>query len=443
MGAYFNYAQRKATQAAGAIAGLEVLRIINEPTAAALGYGLDQKTGAKSKGSHVLIFDLGGGTFDVSVLNIEDGVVEVRATGGDTRLGGEDFDNCVTEWIVAQLSKLGHDVDTKTKAKAKRIAEMAKRELSAKDVVEIEVGDLVAEAQGGFSLSKKQFESLCESLFNQTLDTVKKVIADAKLKASDINEVVLVGGSTRVPAIQSQLSAFFGGKQLCKSLHPDEAVAYGAAVQGAILSGVRTSLSTEMVLIDVTPLSLGIETEGRHHSVIIPRNTAIPCKKKSTYTTTENYQDSIDVRVFEGERPCTDANHLLGEFTVTGIEIAKKGEASVEVAFALDANGVLQVTAQDKKTKASAACTITGACKSLDQEEIARMVEESERMRNADNEYKKKLDLKMEIEDVAYSLAEGEKDDLLAWLDGLDLGTTSVSSLERKLKACRASVAPE
>jgi len=431
--AYFNDAQRKATQAAGAIAGLEVLRIINEPTAAALGYGLDQKAG-DDKASHVLVFDLGGGTFDVSMLHIEGGIVEVKATGGDTRLGGEDFDMCLTDWLLGELKKKGHTPDEKIRAKAKRAAENAKRGLSSNEVVELELGELISGEDGVLTVSRAQFEKLCSPFFERTLDTVKNVLKDAKLQAPDVDDIVLVGGSTRVPCIQKMLMDYFGGKALCKSINPDEAVAYGAAVQGAILSGVRLSNSTELLLIDITPLSLGIETEGKHHSIIIPRNTPVPCTKESTYTTTENYQDAIDVRVFEGERPCTDGNHLLGEFTVTGIERAKKGEAQVVVCFALDANGVLNVTAIDKKTRASNKCTINNACKSLDPADIKRMVNEAEAMKSVDADYAEKLEVKSAIEEAAYSLDDQECDKVLDWLAELNLSSTSKNDLERKLR---------
>lgn len=267
------------------------------------------------------------------------------------------------------------------------------------------------------------------------MDTVKNVLKDAKLQPPDIDDIVLVGGSTRVPQIQKMLLDFFGGtKTLCKSINPDEAVAYGAAVQGAILSGVRLSKSTELLLIDVTPLSLGIETEGKHHSIIIPRNTQVPCTKESTYTTTENYQEAIDVRVFEGERPCTDGNHLLGEFTVTGIERAKKGEAQVVVRFNLDANGVLHVTAMDKKTRAQNHCRINNACKGLDPAEIKRMVDEAEAMKAGDAEYAEKLEVKSAIEEAAYALDGDECDDVLDWLATLNLSGTPKKDLERKLR---------
>jgi len=431
--AYFNDAQRKATQAAGAIAGLEVLRIINEPTAAALGYGLDQKSGSQNA-SHVLVFDLGGGTFDVSVLNIEGGIVEVKATGGDTRLGGEDFDLGLMDWLLAELKKRGHsDPDEKVRAKAKRAAEAAKRGLSSSDSVEVELADLIGE-DGVLTVTRAQFEKICAPFFNRTLDTVKAVLKDAKLQPSDIDDIVLVGGSTRVPCIQNMLIEYFGNKALCKSINPDEAVAYGAAVQGAILSGVRLSNSTDLLLIDVTPLSLGIETEGRHHSVIIPRNTQVPCTKESTYTTTENYQEAIDIRVYEGERPCTDSNHLLGEFTVTGIERAKKGEAQIVVRFALDANGVLNVSAIDKKTRAQNSCRINNACKGLDADEIKRMVQEAEKMKTSDADYAEKLEIRTNIEEAAYNLDDGACDEILDWLANLTLSDVPKKELERKLK---------
>eukprot|EP00429_Kryptoperidinium_foliaceum_P020574 CAMPEP_0176049438 /NCGR_PEP_ID=MMETSP0120_2-20121206/24566_1 /TAXON_ID=160619 /ORGANISM="Kryptoperidinium foliaceum, Strain CCMP 1326" /LENGTH=771 /DNA_ID=CAMNT_0017382865 /DNA_START=101 /DNA_END=2416 /DNA_ORIENTATION=+ len=436
--AYFNDAQRKATQAAGAIAGLEVLRIINEPTAAALGYGLDQKDCGQNA-SHVLVFDLGGGTFDVSVLNIEGGLVEVKATGGDTRLGGEDFDLCLMDWLCGELKKKGFTVDEKTKAKAKRAAENAKRALSSNEATQLEMGELVPGEDGVLPITRAFFEKLCQPFFDRTLNTVKAVLKDAKLEPREIDDIVLVGGSTRVPCIQKMLLEFFGGsKTLCKSINPDEAVAYGAAVQGAILSGVRLSKSTELLLIDVTPLSLGIETEGKNHSVIIPRNTSIPCTKESTYTTTENYQEAIDIRVFEGERPCTDGNHLLGEFVVSGIERAKKGEAQVVVRFSLDANGVLHVSAMDKKTRATNSCRINNACKGLDPSEIKKMVEEAEAMKARDAEYAEKLEVKTAIEEAAYSLGGAECDEVLDWLAELNFSNTSKRDLERKLREVQA-----
>jgi len=286
-------------------------------------------------------------------------------------------------------------------------------------------------------VTRAEFEKLCAPFFSRCLDTVKNVLKDAKLEPKHINDIVLVGGSTRVPIVQKQLMELFSGKTLCKSINPDEAVAYGAAVQGAILSGTRLSKSTELLLIDVTPLSLGIETQGKHHSIIIPRNTAVPCCKESTYTTTENYQEAIDVVVYEGERPCTDSNHKLGEFRVTGIERAKQGQAQVVVQFSLDANGVLNVSAMDKKTRAANHCTINDACRSLDPAEIARMVNEAEAMKANDAEYAEKLQIKQALEEVAYDLPEDESEELYSWLGARSLESISKKELERKLESLR------
>merc|ERR1719261_2128449 len=339
----------------------------------------------------------------------------------------------LVDWVLGDLKKKGHDIDDKVRVKAKRAAENAKRALSSSDAVEIEIGELVSGEEGVLKVTRADFEKLCAPFFTRTLDTVKAVLKDAKIASKDIDDIVLVGGSTRVPVLQKQLQEMFGGKPLCKSINPDEAVAYGAAVQGAILAGTRLSKSTELLLIDVTPLSLGIETEGKHHSVIIPQNTAVPCVKESTYTTTENYQEAIDVRVFEGERPCVDSNHLLGEFTITGIERAKQGEAQVVVRFALDANGTLNVSAMDKKTRASNKCTINNACRSLDPSEIKRMVEEAEAMKANDAEYAEKLQIKSALEEAAYDLPEDEGEEIMEWLQSISLETTSKSQLERKL----------
>jgi len=388
-------------------------------------------------GGHVLVFDLGGGTFDVSVLHIEGGIVEVKATGGDTHLGGEDFDNALVEWILAELKKKGFETNEMVKVKAKREAETAKRALSSSDAVEIEIGQVVGGEEGVLKVTRADFEKICTPFFSRCLDTVKAVLKDAKIANTDIDDIVLVGGSTRVPLIQKQLSDFFGGKALCKSINPDEAVAYGAAVQGAILSGTRLSNSTELLLIDVTPLSLGIELQGKHHSIIIHRNTAVPCVHEKSYTTVENYQEALDVRVFEGERPCTDANHLLGEFRVTGIERAKAGEASIIVKFALDANGVLDVTAMDKKTRATNSCRINDACKSLSPQDIKRMVDEAEAMKSNDAEYADKLKLKQDIEECCYDLPDDECEELSEWLSDLSLETTSKSALEKKLQSVK------
>eukprot|EP00928_Gymnodinium_smaydae_P075157 TRINITY_DN58168_c0_g1_i1.p1 TRINITY_DN58168_c0_g1~~TRINITY_DN58168_c0_g1_i1.p1 ORF type:complete len:769 (+),score=189.85 TRINITY_DN58168_c0_g1_i1:54-2360(+) len=434
--AYFNDAQRQSTKNAGAIAGLEVLRIINEPTAAALAYGLDQSTDS-DKSSNILIFDLGGGTFDATVLNLEGGVFQVLATGGDTRLGGEDFDNAVVDFLVTEF-KAKHKLElteARELSKLKAAAERAKREMSASQSAKVELS--VAGEEYTVDISRAKFEALNSKIFSRTLDTVKKVLGDAKVKPAEIDNIVLVGGSTRVPKIQELLSEYFGGRQLCRSINPDEAVAYGAAVQGAILAGVRHSLCDSIVLVDVTPLSLGIEVEGKHMSVIIPRNTKIPCRKTSKYTTTEDYQEQLDICIYEGERPSTKDNHLLGDFTISGIERAKREEPEIEVTFALDANGIMNVSARDKKTGADAQCTIANACKGLSQSEIERMIQEAERYAKEDAELVKKVQLKNDIQSLAFDIADKDKhlsEETLDWLDSVELATCPMHTLEARMK---------
>lgn len=439
--AYFNDAQRQATKNAGTIAGLEVLRVINEPTAAALAYGLDQKADS-GKSSNILIFDLGGGTFDATVLNLEDGMFTVLATGGDTRLGGEDFDNCLADHLATEF-KNKHKIDiteARDKSKLKAATERAKRDLSNSQAAKVELslnGD-----EYSVDITRAKFESLNLKIFNRTLDTVKSVLKDAKVEPAGIDDIVLVGGSTRVPKIQEILSEHFGGRQLCRSINPDEAVAYGAAVQGAILAGVRHSLCDSIVLVDVTPLSLGIEVQGKQMSIIIPRNTKIPCTKTSKYTTSEDYQESLDVSIYEGERPCVKDNHLLGQFEIAGIERAKREEPEIEVTFALDANGILTVTARDKKTGADASCSINNACKGLSQAEIDRMVKESERFAKEDAELVQKVQLKNEIQSLAFDLVKDKElaQETLDWCDSVDLSSCPLVSLEaRRRELERAS----
>ena len=398
--AYFNDAQRRQTKDAGAIAGLDVLRIINEPTAAALAYGLDKKgteTGvegadaakeSKPKEQTILVFDLGGGTFDVSLLKIEDGVFTVLATAGDTHLGGEDFDTKLAEDVQAQhVKKSGSDIftgDDKALRKLRTACERCKRMLSSSTgaTVEAYIGDV----EINMPYTRARFEKVCEPLFQRCLESVKRCLDDAKLAKSAVDEIVLVGGSTRVPRVQALLSEYFDGKALCKNVHPDEAVAYGAAVQGAILSGARDSNTQNLLLVDVIPLSLGIEVEGKSFAKVVPRNTPVPCKKKQEFTTVYDYQDEIDVRIFEGERQNTDGNHLLGEFQITGVERAKKGEPKIDVQFEVNTNGLLTVTARDRETGANAEVKLQHDRGRLTPEEIARMCAEAEAMRAEDEE---------------------------------------------------------
>jgi len=408
--AYFNDAQRNATKAAGLIAGLEVLRIINEPTAAALAYGLDRNATHEGSAQTVLVFDLGGGTFDVSVLKIESGVFTVLATGGDTRLGGEDFDNSVVDYLLLEAEKQGiTDLkdDKRALQRLRVAAEGAKRELSNASTTEVRLDALAANKNFKYKITRAKFEQLNRSRFSMCLETVQKVLKDAKLKQDDINEIVLVGGSTRIPKIQEELATFFGKKveDLCKAVNPDEAVAYGAAVQGAILNGSRNAKTENLLLMDVTPLSLGIETTGRIMSVVIPRNTPIPCAKTQVYTTESNYQTKVDVSVYEGERLRSDENNLLGEFTISGIESAKRGEPQIDVTFSLDSDGCLNVTAKDQKTQAEANVTIANRSK-MSEEEIEKMVKDAEKFKAADEERMKKIESKNELEATIFQVLD-------------------------------------
>ena len=427
--AHFNDQQRQATKTAGRIAGLDVRRIINEPTAAALAYGLHDGVGAV-EGKNVLIFDLGGGTFDVSVLALEGGVFQVKATGGDTHLGGEDFDDLTQEWALGEF-EAAHGAD-KTKelrgsaramSRLRRACETAKRQLSARGATEIELESLAADVDFKCEVTRDKFDELQAPLYTRCLDTVSAVVADAKLALADISDVVLVGGSTRVPSLQTKLKELFGGAsfELRKSVHPDEAVAIGAAVQGRILAkggtGGGAALAadggdcTDLLLLDVTPLSLGIELEGRLMSTLIKRNTAIPCRKTRTYTTVEDYQTEIDVVVYEGERPSVDACHRLGHFSISGVQRAKAGEPQVDVTFVVDANGILNVSARDQTTGAFAEATIKAEKGRLSEEEIERMVADAEKARSEDAELADKYALQNRFEEAVFSLLSKARDD--------------------------------
>lgn len=417
--AYFSDAQRQATKDAGAIAGLNVLRVINEPTAAALAYGLDHKSinneddeeaiEAKKKERKILVFDLGGGTFDVSVLSIENGVFEVMSTGGDTHLGGEDFDTNVAEFLSKEIkNKYKVDVEAKKKARLKVAAEQAKINLSNGTVTRVPL-DGIIDGEGMFvELTREKFDKLNEEPFKRCMETVKRVLKDAKLKHDNISDVVLVGGSTRIPTIRDRLRDLFGGKQLCQSINPDEAVAYGAAVQGAIMSQASAATS-QLILVDVCPLSLGLEVTGKIFSVVIPRNTPLPVKRTKTYTTEEDYQTAIDVRIFEGERQITDGNNLLGEFTISGIERAKRGVPQVEVTFAISVDGILQVSAVDKNTGASGNVSIAANSGRLSQDDIARMLADAEKFRRQDEIRTQRLEAINELDAAISEVEEAPK----------------------------------
>jgi len=409
--AYFSDAQRTATKNAGTIAGLEVMRIINEPTAAALAYGLDEAN--RGRTAKVLVFDLGGGTFDATLLEMDDDVFEVKATGGDTRLGGEDFDTNIVDHFVAELKKKHKKDPTKNPRAMRRLrtaGERAKRQLSSEASAKVEIDNLLEDFDYSTTLTKAKFESLCGEFFTKCIETVAQVLKDASLEQMDIDEVVLVGGSTRIPKVQAMLSEFFGGKELSRSINPDEAVAYGAAVQGAILSGVKSDATNSLLLVDVTPLSLGIEVVGKVMSTIIKRNTPIPCSKIDVYTTEEDDQTEETVSIYEGERQCTDGNNFLGEFKIGGIEKAKRGVPKIEVKFDLDANGILNVTARDQVTGATNAVTIDNSSKGLDQDEINRMIAEAEKFKSEDKAHVKRAEAMQSFREMLGSAAtEAEK----------------------------------
>jgi heat shock protein 1/8 len=401
--AYFNDSARQATKDAAMIAGINVLRIINEPTAAAVAYGLDKKS---SEEKHILIFDLGGGTFDVTILTVEDGIFEVKSTNGHPHLGGEDFDNRLVKHFIEEFKrKFKKDISGNAKAvkRVKIAAERAKRTLSSTAVATIEIDSLYDGIDFATSITRARFDELCIDLFRKSMECVEKALLDSGFGKSEINEVVIVGGSSRIPKVQSMLSDLFNGKELCKSLNPDEAVAYGAAVQGSILSGCQDDEIKDLLLLDVCPLSLAIRTAGDIATTLIARNTTVPAKKTQIFSTYADNQSAVDIEICEGERGMFDKNHFLGKFHLDGIPPARRGEPKIEVTFDVDTNGILTVTAEEKTSNKKKSITITNENGRMTKDEIENLIKEAEKYKEEDAKNRDRVESMNKLESYLFN----------------------------------------